>query len=154
MNLAYGISQVMHRIRVKLYPNYLPGYEGTYIARTDNEASLSIEQVCAALRDRGGFTGSYGDLVEHVKQYYGEVAYQLCDGFAVNNGYYSVHPNLGGIFKVLNDAPTPKTNPLSFRFRAMSPLRRLEVRTQFSGASGRPLKNTRIITSAFILERA
>ena len=25
MNLAYNVAQVMHRIRVKLYPNYLPG---------------------------------------------------------------------------------------------------------------------------------
>ena len=125
MNLAYNVAQVMHKIRVKLYPNYLPGYENTFIARTDSEASLNIEQVCAALRDRGGFTGSYEDLVDHVKKYYNEVAYQLCDGFTINNGYYSIYPNLGGTFKGLRDNPDPKTNPLSFRFRTNSPLRRL-----------------------------
>jgi len=125
MNLAYNVAQVMHKIRVKLYPNYLPGQENTFIARTDSEASLSIEQVCAALRDRGGFTGNYEDLVDHVKKYYNEAAYQLCDGFTINNGYYSVYPNLGGTFKGLRDTPDPKTNPLSFRFRTLSALRRL-----------------------------
>ena len=125
MNLAYNVAQVMHKIRVKLYPNYLPGYENTFIARTDSEASLNIEQVCAALRDRGGFTGSYEDLVDHVKKYYNEAAYQLCDGFTINNGYYSIYPNLGGTFKGLRDSPDPKTNPLSFRFRTNKSLRRL-----------------------------
>jgi hypothetical protein len=74
--------------------------EGAYIARTDNEASLSVEEVCAALKNRGGFTGSYDDLVEHVKQFFDEAAYQLCGGFAVNTGCFSVHPNVGG-------GPTP-----------------------------------------------
>ena len=125
MNLAYNVAQVMHKIRVKLYPNYLPGYENTFIARTDSEASLTIEQVCAALRDRGGFTGNYEDLVDHVKKYFNEAAYQLCDGFTINNGYYSIYPNLGGTFKGLRDTPNPKSNPLSFRFRTNKPLRKL-----------------------------
>jgi hypothetical protein len=56
---------------VKLYPNYLTTVEGKYIARTNNEASLSIEDICAALKNRGGSTGNYGDLVEHVWNYWG-----------------------------------------------------------------------------------
>ena len=74
MNLAYNIAQVMHKIRVKLYPNYLPGQENTFIARTDSEAVLNIEQVCAALRDRGGFTGNTEDLIDYVKKYHNEMA--------------------------------------------------------------------------------
>jgi hypothetical protein len=84
MAFSNAVTEVLHRIRVKLYPIYLPQVEGAYIARTDNEASLTIEQVCAALKNRGGFTGSYDDLVEHVKQFLDEVVYQICDGFAVN----------------------------------------------------------------------
>jgi hypothetical protein len=96
MAVINNVNEVLHRIRVKLYPNYLPGIQGAYIARTSNEASLTVEQVCAALKNRGGFTGSYDDLVDHVRQYFDEAAYQLCDGFAVNTGYYSIHPNVGG----------------------------------------------------------
>ena len=125
MNLAYNIAQVMHRIRVKLYPNYLPGQEHTFIARTENEAVLNIEQVCAALRDRGGFTGNTEDLIDYVKKYHNEMAYQLCDGFAVSNGYFTIYPNLGGTFKGLKDDPDPKTHPLTFRYRTLSALRRL-----------------------------
>jgi len=125
MNLAYNIAQVMHKIRVKLYPNYLPGQENTFIARTANEATLNIEQVCAALRDRGGFTGNIEDLIDHVKKYNNEMAYQLCDGFAVSNGYFTIYPNLGGTFKGLKDDPDPKTHPLTFRYRTLSALRRL-----------------------------
>ena len=98
MAILNPVKEVLHRIRVKLYPNYLPNVKGAYIARTDNEASLSIEQVCAALKNRGGFSGNYEDLVENVRQFFDEAAYQLCDGYAVNTGYYSVHPNVGGTF--------------------------------------------------------
>jgi len=125
MNLIYNVSQVMHRIRVKMYPNYLPGYENTFIARTDSEAVLSVDQVCAAMRDRGGFKGNVDDLIENVKKFLEESAYQLCDGFAVNNGFYTIYPNIGGIFKRPHDTPDPAINPLTFRFRALPPLRKM-----------------------------
>jgi hypothetical protein len=72
MAIINNITEVLHRLRVKLYPNYLPNVEGAYIARTDSEASLSIEQVCAALKNRGGYGGDYEDLVEGVKQFFDE----------------------------------------------------------------------------------
>ena len=125
MKTSYDASQVMHRIRVKLYPNYLPEGNGTFFARTDSEANLDIEQVCAALRERGGFKGSYRDLVENIKYYNDEVAYQLCDGFAVNNGYFTIYPNLGGTFSTPNERPDPNKHRLNFRFRVNSPLRSL-----------------------------
>jgi hypothetical protein len=120
-----NVDEVLHRIRVKLYPNYLPKVEGAYVARTDNEASLSVEEVCAALKNRGGFTGNYDDLVEHVRQYFDEAAYQLCDGFAVNTGYFSVHPNVGGTFNSVNEEVDRKKHPVTFRFRTRAPLRGL-----------------------------
>jgi len=124
MNLIYGVKQVTHRIRVKLYHNYFPKGEA-YIARTDSEATLNIDQVCAALRDRGGFTGDFEDLADYVKQFFNEAAYQLCDGFTVNTGYFSIYPNLGGTFKTVHETPDPKTHPLTFRFRPLKPLRDL-----------------------------
>jgi hypothetical protein len=119
---------VLHRIRVKLYPNYLPGVEGAYIARTDSEASLTIEQVCAALKNRGGFTGNYDDLVEHVRQFLDEVVYQLCDGFTVSLKYFSIHPNVGGTFDMVFEGHDAQKHPVSFRFRVLAPLRALAER--------------------------
>ncbi|MDR2053604.1 MAG: DUF4469 domain-containing protein, partial [Treponema sp.] len=96
-----------------------------YIARTDSEASLTIEEICAALKNRGGFTGSYDDLVEHVRQFFDEAAYQLCDGFAVNAGYFSVHPNVGGTFDKATEGRDTSKHPVTFRFRTRASLRAL-----------------------------
>jgi hypothetical protein len=120
-----NVNEVLHRIKVKLYPNYLPEAEGTYIARTENEASLSVEQVCAALKNRGGFTGDYDTLVDCVRQYFDEVAYQLCDGFAVSNKYFSVHPNVGGTFMNAAEIHDHEKHPINFRFRVRQALRKL-----------------------------
>jgi hypothetical protein len=125
MATVNSLKEILHRIHVKLYPNYLVHVEGAYIARTDNEASLTIEEICAALKSRGGFTGNYDDLVEHVKQFFDEAAYQLCDGFAVNTGYFSVYPNVGGTFNKVTEGYDPQKHPISFRFRALAPLRAL-----------------------------
>jgi hypothetical protein len=125
MAVINSVTEVLHRIRVKLYPNYLSHVEGAYIARTDNEASLSVEEVCAALKNRGGFTGNYNDLVESVRQFFDEAAYQLCDGFAVNTGYFSVHPNVGGTFDKVTEGHDTEKHPVTFRFRTRTPLRTL-----------------------------
>jgi hypothetical protein len=125
MAIINNENEVLHHVRVKLYPNYLPKVEGVYIARTDNEATLTIEEICAALKNRGGFTGSYADLVEYVHQFFGETAYQLCDGFAVNVGYFSIHPNVGGTFDKVSEGHDTSKHPITFRFRTRAPLRAL-----------------------------
>jgi len=127
MSLLNDINEKLHVIRVRLYPNYLKvsGVEGEYLARTNSEASLSIEQVCAALKNRGGFTGNFEVLQENIRQFFDEAAYQLCDGFTVNMKYFSIHPNVGGTFNSAIEAHDEKKHPVTFRFRAQSPLRRL-----------------------------
>ena len=117
-------DMIFHYIRVKLYPNYLNTVEGAYIARTSDK-SLSMEDICKILKTRGGFSGNYEDLIDYVRQYYNEVAYQLCDGYTVNNGFYSVHPNIGGTFDGVNEAHDHKKHPISFRFSARPKLREL-----------------------------
>jgi len=55
MSDVYQVKEKMHKMHAKLYPSYLPGTEGKYIARTTNEATISIEDICAAMKNRGGF---------------------------------------------------------------------------------------------------
>jgi hypothetical protein len=117
-------TEVLHQIKVKLYNNYLPGIKGAYLARTINEAMLSINDICAALKHRGGFEGNFENLVDNVCQFLDEMAYQLCDGFAVNMKYFSVHPNIGGTFDSV-ETYDPAKNPLTFRFRIRPKLKRL-----------------------------
>ncbi|MDR1326247.1 MAG: DUF4469 domain-containing protein [Treponema sp.] len=123
-----NIVEVLHHVPVKLYQNYLPKVSGTYIARTANEATLNIDEICAALKNRGGFTGNYNDLVEYVKQFFDEAVYQLCDGFAVNTGYFSIHPNVGGTFDKATEGHDTDKHPITFRFRTRAPLRVLAGR--------------------------
>jgi hypothetical protein len=130
MAIINNVTEVLHRIRAKLYPNYLHGVDGAYIARTDDEASLSIEQICAAMKNRGGYTGSYEDAVEHVKQFFDEAAYQLCDGFSINTGWYSLHPRIGGTWESLTETYSPAKHPVRFTFRALKPLRDLASRIE------------------------
>ena len=130
MAIINNVNEVLHRIRAKLYPNYLHGVDGAYIARTDDEASLSIEQVCAALKNRGGFNGNYQDLVEYVRQFFDEAAYQLCDGFSVNTGYYSLHPRIGGTWESALEPFDQAKHPVRFSFRALKPLRDLAGRVE------------------------
>jgi hypothetical protein len=112
----------MHKMRAKLYPSYLPGTEG-YIARTTNEASVNIEDICASMKNRGGFDGSYEEAVKSMRHFFMEMLYQLADGFSVNTGYFTVHPNIGGTFKNENEAHNHKDHPISFRFQALKPMR-------------------------------
>jgi len=128
MQIKNEITDVLHRIRVKLYPNYFQHVEGAYIARTDNEATLDVKQVCSAAISRGGVECDLDDFMEYVEKYNEEVAYQICDGYAVNNGYYSIHPNIGGTFDSEREAHDHKKHPISFRFRVLGKMRRL---TQF-----------------------
>ncbi|MDR2392668.1 MAG: hypothetical protein LBD93_00685 [Treponema sp.] len=52
MALINPVNPMLHRIRVKLYPNYLPRFSGGYIVRTDSEAAYQLGY-------RGGGIGSY-----------------------------------------------------------------------------------------------
>jgi hypothetical protein len=119
------IERVLHRIRAKLYPNYLHNVEGAYIARTDDEKSLNAEGVCAALQTRGGHSGSYQTLVDDVKQFLDEMVYQLCDGYSINFGYFSLHPRIGGTWENALEPFDRKKHPLGFSFRVLKPLRDL-----------------------------
>ena len=58
MSVLNDAEQVLHRIRVKLYPSHLPGHEDELVAKTVNEKTLSIDEVCVAAKERGGLLGT------------------------------------------------------------------------------------------------
>jgi len=123
MSDVYTVKEKMHKMRAKLYPSYLQGTEGTYIARTANEASVSIEDICASMKNRGGFDGSYEESVKTLRHFFMEMLYQLADGFSVNLGFFSVHPNIGGTFANEKEVHDHKKHPVNFRFHALKPMR-------------------------------
>jgi hypothetical protein len=46
---VYNVDEKMRKMRAKLYPSYLPGTEGNYVARTANEATADIGNICASV---------------------------------------------------------------------------------------------------------
>jgi len=130
-----AVKDVLHKIRVKLYRSNLPRARGAYYARPANEAVLSVEDVSSALKNRGGFTGSYYDMVLHVRLFLREMARQLCDGFAVNTGWFSIKPVISGLFESAYEGFDPKEHTITFRFRTGAALRELarEVEIEVDG---------------------
>jgi hypothetical protein len=122
---VYSVYERMHKMRAKLYPNYLPKGEGTYIARTASESSVTVEDICAAMKNRGGYDGSYEDAVQTIRHFLKETEYQLSDGFSVNLGLFTIHPNIGGVFQSEKEAHDHKKHPITFRFQSLKPLRDL-----------------------------
>jgi hypothetical protein len=99
--------------------------EGKYIARAKAETPLSIENICASATTRGGAEVSYETMVESVRFYYAEAMYQLADGFAVDNGYYSVHPTIKGAFETAESPIDPEKNKIDFTFQKRKGMREL-----------------------------
>jgi hypothetical protein len=118
-------EEVLHRIRVTLHKSNLPNAKGAYYSRTDSEAELSIEDVAASAIKRGGVTGSHREFSLHAREFFDELAYLLCDGFAVNTGYFSIYPAVKKLFKGRHEAYDSKNHEITFRFRIRAPLRRL-----------------------------
>ncbi|MDR1468658.1 MAG: DUF4469 domain-containing protein [Spirochaetaceae bacterium] len=131
MSVIDDAVQVLHRIRVKLYPSHLPEKEGEFIARTVNEKTLTDGEVCVAAKERGGYTGSLDDLNEHIAIFLREVAHQLCDGFGVNfGGLFTVYPNVGGVFENEYDPLDKEKHKVNFHFRTLHALRKLADRIE------------------------
>jgi hypothetical protein len=116
MAVMNEVTEVLHKIEAKLYHNYLGKGEGAYVARSKAEAPLSIEDICASAKNRGGFTGQYEDLVEHTHVFVNEMVYQLLDGFSVQvGGYFSLHTRIGGTYNGERDVIGADKIAVSFR---------------------------------------
>ncbi|GHT79962.1 hypothetical protein FACS1894130_10210 [Spirochaetia bacterium] len=129
MAIISEVNEVLHRIEAKLYPNYLGKGEGAFVARAKAEAPLSIEEVCAAAKNRGGFSGQYEDLVEHAHVLINEIVYQLLDGFSVQlGGFFSLHSKISGTYHGVHDHIGAEN--IHIAFRTLSRLKELLLKIQ------------------------
>jgi hypothetical protein len=123
--LINELVEKLHRVHVKLYPNYLKDVEGTFVARTERENMLTVLDLAASLKNRAGFTGNVTDLLDYHEQLMAELKYQLCDGFAVNLGPVSIHPRVGGTWEHPNEAADREKHPITFRTHIRAELSRM-----------------------------
>ena len=119
------LDPILHHIRVKLYPNYLPGGAGTFVARTDSDRTVNVKDICTIMVNRAGFDGDFQTLHDYVCQFLDEMAYQLCDGFTTNLTYFTIHPNVTRTFKSLSHAYNREENPVNFSYNTLAKLREM-----------------------------
>ena len=85
---------ILHKIKAYLYENLLTkDNPNDYIARTVSERSLSVKQICEAAVNRGGADVSAPAMEHATELFLKEMAYQLCDGYSINTGYFTASTN-------------------------------------------------------------
>jgi hypothetical protein len=96
-----------------------------FTARVSSEKSLNVRQVCEAAVERGGADVSAAAMNHAVELWLKEMAYQLCDGFSINCGWFTVSVHIKGVFNSPNEHFNPEKHFIVFEFHQGATLRKL-----------------------------
>jgi hypothetical protein len=114
----------LHTIKCYLYDNVLTEDPNDFIARVASERSLNVKDICTSAVERGGADVSAAAMEHAVNLWLKEMAYNLCDGYSINTGYFTASARVRGVF----DSPTEIFNKdkhhLSFDFTQGATLRK------------------------------
>jgi hypothetical protein len=126
MAIMQLMEDVVHQIKVWLYPAYLPTAEpGELLARSANEKTLDLEQICSSLKERGGSTATYEDLLAHGEELANEIGFLLVDGFAINFcGLFRLWINVGGVWDGAIEHWDRSKHPITVHFQTLSRLKK------------------------------
>jgi hypothetical protein len=119
------MTTILHRIKAYLYANFLTADNpNDFVARVDSEHSLNVKQVCETATARGGSDVSAA-LMEHaVNLWFKEMAYQLCDGYSINTGYFTAAVHIKGNFNSPDEHFNPAKHNLLFELHQGEMLRK------------------------------
>jgi hypothetical protein len=107
------MDQILHTIKAQLYDNPLTKEDvNDYTARVNSEHALTLDEICLSAYNRGG-----ADLPVDVLRYASgvvlkEMAFLLCDGYAINTGYFNGSPHIRGVFNSPGDHFDPERHTL------------------------------------------
>jgi hypothetical protein len=120
------MENIVHQVKIWLYMAYLPTAKyGELIARSANEKTLDLKQICASLKERGGSTASYEDLVAHSEELANEIGFLLVDGFAINfSGLFRLWINVGGTWDSATEHWDRSKHPITVHFQTLSRLKK------------------------------
>ena len=118
------MENVLHKVKAQLYLNWLTDDPNDYSARVISERSLSVNDICRTAVTRGGATRSVDDMEGIVNVFFKEMAYQLCDGFSVNTGFFTATPLLRGVFNDTKETFNPEKHSLLLQFNQGELLRK------------------------------
>ena len=114
----------MHKIKAYLYENPLTDDPNDFIARVSSERSLSVEDICKSAVTRGGADISAEAMRHGVELFQKEMAYLLCDGYAVNTGYFTTTTKIKGIFNSPRETFNSDKHNILFLFNQGEALRK------------------------------
>ncbi|MGE4514796.1 MAG: DNA-binding domain-containing protein [Chryseobacterium sp.] len=108
---------ILHKIKAYLYDNTLTkDNPNDFIARTASERSLSVKQICETAASRGGADVSASAMEHATELFLKEMAYQLCDGFSVNTGYFTASTTIRGVFDSPSETFNKDKHSIIFQF--------------------------------------
>jgi hypothetical protein len=86
---------------------------------------------------RANYPITVEEMLKYIELYQAEAVYQLCDGYAVTNGYYTIYPNIGGSFESPHDGHDPEKNKITFRLSPRKKLKRIirNIRVEIEGVA-------------------
>lgn len=115
---------ILHKIKAYLYDNVLTkDNPNDFIARTLSERSLNVKQICEAAVTRGGADVSAAAMEHATELFLKEMAYQLCDGFSVNTGYFTASTQIRGVFNSPTETFNNQKHNILFQFNQGEKLR-------------------------------
>ena len=115
---------LLHKIKAYLYDNLLTkDNPNDYIARTVSERSLNVKQICESAANRGGADVSAAAMQHATELFLKEMAYQLCDGYSVNTGYFMASAQIRGVFDSPAETYNPEKHSIIFQFNQGDKLR-------------------------------
>jgi len=115
---------ILHRIRAYLYDNLLTkDNPNDLIARVVSERSLNVQQISEAAVNRGGSDVSATAMQHAVELWFKEMAYQLCDGYSVNTGYFTAGTLIRGVFDSPQETFSAEKHSILFQFNQGEKLR-------------------------------
>ncbi|MPT31965.1 MAG: hypothetical protein E2600_09945 [Chryseobacterium sp.] len=118
------MPDILHKIKAYLYDNTLTkDNPNDLIARTVSERSLSVQDICQAAVQRGGSDVSASAMTHAVELFLSEMAYQLCDGYSVNTGYFTASTTVRGVFDSPSETFNKDKHSVLFQFNQGEKLR-------------------------------
>jgi len=115
---------ILHKIKAYLYDNVLTKDDpNDFIARTVSERSLNVKEICEAAVSRGGADVTAAAMEHATELFLKEMAYQLCDGYSVNAGYFLAGAQIRGVFNSPSETFDSQKHSILFQFNQGEKLR-------------------------------
>jgi hypothetical protein len=118
------MANVLHRIKVNLYENFLTENPNDYSAKVISERTLSVKEICKAAVTRGSAPSTAEAMEHNATLFLKEMAYQLMDGYSVNTGYFTANAQVRGVFNSTKESFDQKRHAILFRFNQGDILRK------------------------------